>query len=490
MKLKQRMGDFRVRELLRRDYLTSEGEHRVYRVTKRKVTSDEAARVLAREAGVESGDVHLAGLKDRQGLTIQFMSVLRGREVRVASPELLIEVVGFARTALTSEDSLGNAFELTVRELGRGDIHRLRLNLPLMRDFGTINYFDEQRFGNLTHGQSWIYRELCLGNAEKALRDLLGARSPRDDDRHRRFKDGIARHWGDWRECRDDAGRFGAHHSIFEYLTKNDGDFAGAFQHVATRVKLIHLYAWQSHLWNRALVEWMRKLLPVEERVVIDGGEEGVLIAYRAEPPAALRARRTFPLPGERLEGVEEPELLALFEQVLASEGLSREQMVVTGIPGFALKSEARELFVHPQHLRVRPPEDDNLNPGCAAVCVRFELPRGAYASWVTKRLLYESVGERRERRDSQSERRDGPSEPRDGAGERRDGRFERRGPASHDRPAPGPFPQSGERGRREPWRRGADGGPGGAGPRGAGPRRGGPRDGGRGPGRGYGERT
>ena len=29
MRLKQRVGDFRVRELLRRDYLAGEGEHRV-----------------------------------------------------------------------------------------------------------------------------------------------------------------------------------------------------------------------------------------------------------------------------------------------------------------------------------------------------------------------------------------------------------------------------------------------------------------------------
>lgn len=450
MKLKQRVGDFRVRELLRRDYLASEGEHRVYRVTKRKVTSDEAARVLAQEAGVENGAVSLAGLKDRQGLTIQYMSVPRGREVKLTTGELSIDPVGFARTALTSEDSLGNAFELTVRALGRGDIHRLRLNMPLMRDFGTINYFDDQRFGNLTHGQGWIYKELCLGRAETALRNLLGARSPRDDERHRRFKDGLERHWGDWRECRDHAGRFGAHHSIFEYLGKNDGDFAGAFQHVATRVKLIHLYAWQSHLWNRAVVEWQRKLLPVEERVVIEG-EEGVLIAYRSEPPAALRARRTFPLPGEQLEGVDDPELRALFEQVLAAEGLTPAQMAVRGIPGFALKGEPRELFVHPQHLRVRPPEDDNLNRGFAAVRVRFELPRGAYASWVVKRLFHESVGERRERRAEEAERRAGDAPPRRGPDlpprhiDRRDAERPWRGPNS----GPDRGPRPGGRGRR-----------------------------------------
>ena len=102
MRLKQRIGDFRVRELLRRDYLGGEGEYRVYRVTKRKVTSDEAARALAQEAGVEPGEVGMAGLKDRQGLTIQYMSVPRGREVRLSTGELTIEPVGLAQSALTA----------------------------------------------------------------------------------------------------------------------------------------------------------------------------------------------------------------------------------------------------------------------------------------------------------------------------------------------------------------------------------------------------
>ena len=81
MKLKQRVGDFRVRELLDRGYLSEKGDHRVYRVTKRKLTSVEAARAIAQEAGVEPNEVHIAGLKDRQGITTQYMSVARGKPV-------------------------------------------------------------------------------------------------------------------------------------------------------------------------------------------------------------------------------------------------------------------------------------------------------------------------------------------------------------------------------------------------------------------------
>jgi tRNA pseudouridine13 synthase len=503
MRLKQRVGDFRVRELLARDTVQERGPFRVYRVTKRKLTSDEAARELAREAGVEAAEVALAGLKDRQGITIQYMTVPGGREVRLEQPDLRIETVGFAERPLVSADSEGNAFELTVRALRREDVARLRSNLPLVREHGTLNYFDEQRFGNLTHGQGWLYRDLCLGRHEGGLRNLLGAPSPRDDERHRRFKEGLRQHWGDWRACRDVAGRFGAHHSVFEHLAREPEDFAGAFAHIATRIKLIHLYAWQSYLWNRAVAELVREAVPMPERVLTEG-VDGPLVGFSGSPPAALLARRTFPLPGDRLEGVPEADQ-RYFQAVLEREGLPPAAMAVDGIPGFALKPELRELFLLPRHLRVRPAETDNLNHGFQAIRVRFELPRGGYATLVVKRLFSTPLGEREERPEESpiatgEEDRGGPEgRPGERGGERgggrgraggrhdsyrrgghrphgahRDGgrRYDSRGDDARDpdRPRPGGDRPGGDRrqrswsgkpGSEKPWPRPFTGGPG-----------------------------
>ena len=393
MKLKQRAGDFRVRELLVDGYLQDRGDYRVYRVTKRKLTSPEAARVLAMEAGIEQAEVGLAGWKDRQGITIQHMSVPGGRPVRLHDQELKIETIGFAGEPLDGSFSRGNAFELTVRDLRRPALNRLRQSVPLVREHGTVNYFDDQRFGNLTHGQGWIVKDLLRGDVENALFALLAAKSPRDDERHRRFKRDISANWGDWRACREAAGKFGAHHSVFEHLTRNPGEFAGAFEHIATRLKLIHLYAWQSHLWNRAVCDLVRASLPAGERLPLEC-DEGTLVAYANEPPRALGARSSFPIPGAGLDDVPEGEDRALLEEALAREELVADQMRIQGIGGFHLKGEPRPLLVFPRHLRVRPPESEE-ERGSFSVRVRFELPRGSYATLVVKRLFGRSLDER-----------------------------------------------------------------------------------------------
>ena len=111
-------------------------------------------------AGVPPGEVSMAGLKDRQGVTRQYMSVRRGKAVRLEDPELTIEPVGFADHELTSADSEGNGFEIIVRDLSDREERRLRAALSSVREFGLPNYFDEQRFGNLRHAQGWIALEL------------------------------------------------------------------------------------------------------------------------------------------------------------------------------------------------------------------------------------------------------------------------------------------------------------------------------------------
>ena len=412
MKLKQRPGDFRVRELLTDGVVGPSGEHRIYRVTKSKLTSREAAKILADEAGAKAGDVAMAGLKDRQGVTVQFMSLPRGREVRLRDQELLIESVGFADEPLASSHSLGNAFELTVRALERSDLATLRTNLPFLREFGVPNFFDEQRFGNLRHGQGWIARRLMLGETSEALRDLLAASSQFDDERARIFKRNLREQWGDWRACRSLAGKFGEHHSVFDHLLAKPDDTGGAFYRVASRLRLIHLYAWQSHIWNRAVTAAVRRSVPVEQRHVVES-PEGPLVCPGAVPGPELADMRSFRLPGPRFEDVTDPLQRELLTEALAQADLSPDEWDIQGVPGFQLKGEDRELFIVPRHLRVRPAEPDRLNRGQGSVKLRFELPRGSYATLVVKRLLapsgaeVERGGRREERRDDRDERGD-----------------------------------------------------------------------------------
>ncbi|RMH02799.1 MAG: tRNA pseudouridine(13) synthase TruD [Planctomycetota bacterium] len=386
MRLKRIQDDFRVFEVLDEKALLGPGPFTLYRVTKRGLTTLEAVDVLAREAGVDRSAVAYAGFKDKDGVTGQFMTVEGGRPVQYKDRRLTLRGIGSARRAVRSDDNLGNSFEIVVRELAAADMARIRRNLAVVRRQGMPAYFDDQRFGCLRHGQGYIVRQLLRGDAEGALRSLMCAPSRYGHEKVERFKEGIRRRWGDWDElasyCR---GRRGE--SLFAHLRDEPDDFVGALvRGISTRERTIHLFAWQSHLWNRAAALWVRSVAP-EDSIGWLPCDEGPLPVPRELPPAELRRLQAAKLPlfGQ---GVElGPEAERFYRAVFRAEGVDPEAFLSLDIPGFRPLGEERDLYMLPQHLRAAPAERDDVCRKGHKMRLRFTLPRGRYATLVAKRL-------------------------------------------------------------------------------------------------------
>ena len=113
---------------------------------------------------------------------------------------------------------------ICVRDLDRPQLAYLRKNLEVVRRHGVPNYFDEQRFGNLSFGQGWVARELMLDRAEQALRQLLVGCGEFEAPESQRFKQGLDERWGDFEACRELAVKAGQHRSIFEHLVEHPRD--------------------------------------------------------------------------------------------------------------------------------------------------------------------------------------------------------------------------------------------------------------------------
>jgi len=450
VKLKVRPTDFKVTERLLPEVLESSGPHRLYRVRKEKLTSMEAATELANLVGVTPADISMAGLKDRQGVTTQYMSIERGPSVSVQQRALGIQTVGWTAAPLDSSASIGNEFGIVVRDLDGADCDRVRDALDPVREHGLPNYFDEQRFGNVRHGQGWIVLDLVQGDVSGALQRLIASPSPYEPPAKRGLKDALWRSWGNWSACRSIAGKLGRYHSVFEHLKRYGDDFAGAFGRVGTRERLIHLYAFQSHLWNRALALWIDE--HCADRFGLPG-IEGRLSLPKGELPLPAHWHESLVLPGERLDGVEDPEQRALFERVLEGMELRPEDLQLPDVPGFQLKPEPRPVIVRPMDLRVRPAEQDNEFRGRKMLRLSFGLPRGAYATMVLRRLVGpESRGvERHHAHEDDAPRR---GSRRGGRGRGFTGRDERQG-YGDDRGGGGRR-GGGRRGSRRGGRRGA----------------------------------
>ena len=385
MRLKTIPGDFRVRELLEFP-ADPQGEHYVHLLHKEKLSTAEALSTIAREAEVDRTAIAYAGLKDRQAITEQFVSIA-GRAVELQRPGLRLAPVGRTHEPITSRMSRGNAFTIVVRDLSPVEAALLRRNLPSLQKTGFPNYFDDQRFGCLRHGQGFPMLRILRGDYEAALRQLIATPSPRAITGDIKLKQALERHWGDWETCGNFA-RGPVYAPLFAHLRAHPDDHRGAIGFLPLRQRVIHSFAYQSLLWNRAVSRLLRGGVGSAQRLRI-ATIAGDLLAWKYLEPERekkLLAMQT-PLYGPEGGGGSEPFRRAMLAE-LEEAGLQRADFLEHTVPGMIWREEPRPVLVKPEELGSVKIEPDDLHEHRVKATLGFALPRGAYATMLLKRLF------------------------------------------------------------------------------------------------------
>lgn len=132
---------------------SGEGEHVFVRIEKIGLTTPEALKRLAAAAGKDTRDLSVAGFKDKDARTRQWVSLpwpvkqplpdlsaAEGEELRI----LEVDRHG---NKLKRGHQRGNVFTITVRGVPLGGSDRARVILERLRVLGVPNLFGPQRFG-------------------------------------------------------------------------------------------------------------------------------------------------------------------------------------------------------------------------------------------------------------------------------------------------------------------------------------------------------
>jgi tRNA pseudouridine13 synthase len=147
-----------------------EGEHTYLWIEKRGLTTMDAVRKLARLLGADARDAGYAGLKDRNAVTRQWVSVPRvepERALQLAEPDLRVLAARRHGNKLRTGHLRGNRFEVVVT-VAAGDEGQLSARLAALAAGGVPNRYGEQRFG------------AAGANAAAGLAILRGERRERD----------------------------------------------------------------------------------------------------------------------------------------------------------------------------------------------------------------------------------------------------------------------------------------------------------------------
>ncbi|MBR8462740.1 tRNA pseudouridine(13) synthase TruD [Campylobacter sp. faydin G-105] len=141
--------DFVVREIPLYEF-SGEGEHLIVEIVKKDMTTQEALRALADFSGVKLREFGYAGLKDKQGMTTQFISLPRKFEANLSNfnhEKMKILNVTAHNNKLRIGHLKGNSFFIRLKKVLPSEAIKLSNAIKKLDEIGYANYFGYQRFG-------------------------------------------------------------------------------------------------------------------------------------------------------------------------------------------------------------------------------------------------------------------------------------------------------------------------------------------------------
>ncbi len=385
MKLKRLAEDFEVEELP----LIVAGERGrfvFYRLSKRGMGTLEAIEAVCRRWNIAGQRVSYGGLKDRHALTTQYLTIFEGPEHPLRESSFELEPLGRVDQPYGPAHFRGNRFAVVIRDLTDDATDRARRAVAQLPRDGLPNYFDDQRFGSVGFSGGFIARAWLAGDHEQALRLAIAEPNPSDRPDTKQEKAILREYWSNWPEAKARLERSHAR-SLVTYLVDHPTDFRGAFARLRRELRSLYFSAYQSYLWNLMLGRVIDRLTRPEQRVAIDfkvatlpihRGLDMVQAATLAACRLPLPASRT-PLPAEGLERE-----VAL--EVVAEQGLAWEALRVKHLKDVFFSKGTRPALFFPENLTTDVATDE-FQPRRKKLRLGFELPKGAYATLLVKRV-------------------------------------------------------------------------------------------------------
>lgn len=355
-------------------------------VQKRGLSTPELVRRLGAATGSPIRLIGVAGYKDAQAVTRQWISLpatALGAAVAARIDGVKVLEVASDGLPLAPGDLTGNRFRVVVRGVvgAAAALDRARAVLAELEERGVPNFFGVQRFG--VRGESpEIGRRLLVGDFAGALDLLLGAPSERENDpRARAFREAYER--GDFA-----GARAGAPRALRLELAALDRLLAGASKEEAAkalprRELRFFFSAWQALWFNRVLA---RRIATYDRALAGDllAERDGAPGWKSADPTVdqrrvdAFELHPTGPLFGSRVRIASgEP---GEIERALFAACEVPERRLVRPL-GIALDGERRCLRFRAAAARAEVVAPD-------AVEFRFELPKGCFATTLVGEVM------------------------------------------------------------------------------------------------------
>ncbi len=161
-------NDFVVNELPLYEF-SGQGEHLVLHVRKKDMTTWDMIQKLSEVCGAKVRDFGYAGLKDKDGMTTQYISIHKNFEAKLKDfndEKIKILSSTYHNNKIRMGHLKGNRFFIRLKKVNKVDALKLQNALKTLAKEGCPNYFGYQRFGK-TGDNSSIGKAILEGKRKE-----------------------------------------------------------------------------------------------------------------------------------------------------------------------------------------------------------------------------------------------------------------------------------------------------------------------------------
>ncbi len=193
--------------------ITEKGHYAYYSLWKRDVDHFRALNRVSEKLHVPLKHINVAGTKDKRAVTLQYFSVLHGKQNSFEESDLKVTFLGYGNDRLQLGSLQGNRFTLRVLT------DQKPRTLP---QDAVVNYFDDQRFG-ISAANQIVGKHLIKKEFVQACTELRKS-----------------------------------HASVDRYITEHPSDCIGALRTLPRKLLTMFVAAYQSYLFNQLCKDTVR----------------------------------------------------------------------------------------------------------------------------------------------------------------------------------------------------------------------------------------
>ena len=386
MKLKQCPEDFIVEEINDCKIYPYQKDFQLFLLKKKGIETFYLLEQLSKKNKIPLSEFGSAGVKDKHGITQQFITVPSSYSLKPCKEEnLSLMFLGYVDKALQLGDLIGNKFTLVIRAVRKGEFEGIYQKAQTLSQIGVPNYFDSQRFGSVINNK-FIAKCLLNKNYEEAVKIYLTESSPFESRIIKEDKKNILHYWSMLEKCSVKTASLRL--VVDEY--KKTKNWLFTYKKISSSLRQMYISSYQSYLWNECIKLLLKHFLDKKKLYSISYSLGSLLFYKNLTDSESKHVSINFKTISDELktEGLESE----IIQIIMKREGVTHSDFAIKCETGSFFKTHQRDVIVKPSDFSISKPQIDEVNDrgkkNFFKIRLSFSLPKGSYATIVTKRLF------------------------------------------------------------------------------------------------------